>query len=156
LRYSNGTPEWNKDKVSFGLRRRQVLIDSKVLAQRIAFIAQEKKAEDVMILDMRQLSSFFEYFVIVSGASLRQVNAIAGALQDDLARENIKSCSRVPAQDESGWIVLDYSAVVAHVFYKPKREFYALERLWSDAKRVRISKRIPRTAAPQQSKSIRS
>ncbi len=108
-----------------------------------------------MILDMRSLSSFFEYFVIVSGGSLRQVNAIANAIQDDLTQERIRSCSRVPAQDVSGWIVLDYSAVLAHVFYKPKREFYALERLWSDAKKVRVSKRIPRTAAPQQSKSVK-
>jgi ribosome-associated protein len=119
------------------------------LSQRIAFIAKEKKAEDVMILDMRALSSFFEFFVIVSGASLRQVNAIAHAIEDDLTQEKIKSFSHIPAQDESGWIVLDYSAVLAHVFYKPKREFYALERLWSDAKKVRISKRIPRTAAPK-------
>jgi ribosome-associated protein len=89
---------------------------------------------------MRPVCSFCDYFVISSGTSLRQVNAIAQAVQEDLDKEKIKSLSRLPANDESGWIVLDYSSVVAHIFHKPMREFYALEHLWSDAKRVRITK----------------
>lgn len=89
---------------------------------------------------MRVVCSFCDYFVIASGTSLRQVNAVAEAIQEDLFKDKIKSLSRFKAQDESGWIVLDYSAVVAHIFYKPMREFYSLEHLWSDAKRVRITK----------------
>jgi len=72
---------------------------------------------------------------------LRQVNAIAQAIQEDLDKQNLKSLSRFQANDESGWVVLDYSMVIAHIFYKPMREFYSLEHLWSDAKRVRITKR---------------
>lgn len=87
---------------------------------------------------MRGISSFCDYFVILSGTSLRQVNAIAQAIQEDLAKQRIKPLSKVSPNDESGWIVLDYASVVAHIFYKPTREFYSLERLWSDAKRVRI------------------
>jgi len=89
-------------------------------------------------LDMRGLSGFCDYFVIASGTSLRQVNAIAQAIEEDLSRNRIKSLSKVSPNDESGWVALDCGGVVAHVFYKPMREFYSLERLWSDAKRVRI------------------
>jgi ribosome-associated protein len=87
---------------------------------------------------MRSVCSFCDYFVILSGASLRQVNATAQAISEDLAKDRIKSLSKGTANDESGWIVLDFSAVVAHIFNEPMREFYSLERLWSDAKRVRI------------------
>ena len=91
---------------------------------------------------MQSVSSFCDYFVILSGTSLRHVNAVAKALEEDLAKDGIRSLSKVSANDESGWIVLDYESVVVHVFYKPVREFYSLERLWSDAKKVRV----PRSA----------
>ncbi len=87
---------------------------------------------------MRSVCSFCDYFVILSGASLRQVNATAQAISEDLAKDKIKPLSKVTANDESGWVVLDFVSVVAHIFYEPTREFYSLERLWSDAKRVRI------------------
>ncbi len=87
---------------------------------------------------MRKVCSFCDYFVILSATSLRQTNAIAQAIEEDLAGCRIRSLSKVCPNDESGWVVLDYSSVVAHIFYKPMREFYSLERLWSDAKRVRV------------------
>jgi ribosome-associated protein len=97
---------------------------------------------------MRKACSFCDYFVILSGTSLRQVNAIAQAIEEDSAEYGIKSLSKVSSSDESGWIVLDYSDVITHIFYKPMREFYSLERLWSDAKRVNEKKysRVARTA----------
>ncbi len=110
------------------------------MALRIANVAKSKKAQKVYILDMRFVCGFCDYFVIASGTSLRQVNAIVQAIEEDLKKEKIRSLSRIPYNDESGWIVADYSSVVTHVFYKPMREFYTLERLWSDAKRVRIPK----------------
>jgi ribosome-associated protein len=90
---------------------------------------------------MRKVSNFCDYFVIMSATSLRQVNAFADAIQEDLAKERIKPLSKGSAYDNSGWMVLDFSFVIAHIFYEPKREFYSLERLWSDAKKVRILKR---------------
>ncbi len=87
---------------------------------------------------MRSVCGFCDYFVILSAKSLRQVRAIASAIQENLDKEGIDSLSKVSAEDESGWVVLDYSSVVAHIFYKPMREFYALESLWSDAKRIKI------------------
>jgi ribosome-associated protein len=91
-------------------------------------------------MDMRAVCTFCDYFVIASGTSLRQTNAIAQDIQENLVKDKIKSLSKVGPNDESGWIVLDYSMVIAHIFYKPMREFYSLEHLWSDAKRVRITK----------------
>jgi ribosome-associated protein len=93
----------------------------------------------VVILDLRPVAAFCDYFVITSTTSLRQANAVAHAIEEDLATLGIKPLSRVSPVDESGWIVLDFSGVIAHIFYKPMREFYSLERLWSDAKRVRAA-----------------
>lgn len=87
---------------------------------------------------MREVSTFCDYFVIASGTSNRQVNAVAQAIEEDLDKQRIKPLSKVPANDDSGWIALDFVSVIAHVFYKPMREFYSLEGLWSDAKRVRV------------------
>ena len=89
---------------------------------------------------MREVSSFCDYFVISSGSSIRQVNAIAQGIEEDLAKDKLKTRSNVHYDSGSGWLVLDFSSVVAHVFHKPLRDFYALERLWSDAKKVRITK----------------
>lgn len=114
-------------------------IESKKLALRIAVIAKNKKAQKTHILDMRAVSGFCDYFVIASGNSFRQVNAIAQAIEEDLEKIKIKSLSKMSHNDESGWRALDYSSVVVHIFYKPLRDFYALERLWSDAKRIRIT-----------------
>ena len=116
----------------------RLIIEAKKIALRIAAVAKAKKAQRITILDMRRVSSFCDYFVILSGNSLRQVNAIAQAIQEELEKDRIKSLSKVSPNDESGWVVLDYVSVVTHIFYKPVREFYSLERLWSDAKRVRI------------------
>jgi len=106
----------------------------------------EKKAQKLVILDMQSVTSFCDYFVILSATSLRQTNAIAQAMKEDLEKDRIKSLSRVSPSDESGWIVLDYASVVVHIFYKPMREFYSLERLWSDARRIslpRYTKKAP-------------
>ena len=88
------------------------------------------------------MCGFCDYFVLAGGGSLRQVNAIAAAIKEDLEKDKIESSSGISRGDESGWIALDYGSVVAHIFYEPVRDFYALDRLWSDAKRVRIPKDV--------------
>ncbi|MCG2708541.1 MAG: ribosome silencing factor [Candidatus Omnitrophica bacterium] len=90
------------------------------------------------MLDVSKVAGFCDYFVIASGNSLRQATAIAQAIQEDLEKQKIKTLSKVSPNDESGWIALDYVSVIAHAFYKPVREFYSLEGLWSDAKKVRV------------------
>ena len=113
-------------------------VESKKLALRIALAAKAKKGQRLVILDVSDISTFCDYFVIASGTSNRQVNAIAQEIKDDLAKDRIKSLSEAPSNDETGWIALDFVSVIAHIFYKPMREFYSLERLWSDAKKVRV------------------
>jgi ribosome-associated protein len=90
---------------------------------------------------MRKVSNFCDYFVIASGTSIRHVNAIAQAIEEDAAKEKITPRSRVSYNDESGWMVLDFSSIIAHIFHKPLRDFYALERLWSDARKLRIPRK---------------
>ncbi|MFA5114462.1 MAG: ribosome silencing factor [Candidatus Omnitrophota bacterium] len=106
-------------------------------------MARGMKAQKITVLDMRAVSSFCDYFVIASATSLRQVNALSRAIEEEMSKEHCKPLSKALPNDESGWVALDYSGVVAHIFYKPLREFYCLERLWSDAKKVRV----PRKAA---------
>lgn len=119
-------------------------IEAKGLAFHIAQIAKSKKGEKVYVLDLRNDFSFCDYFVIASGSSLRQINAIAQAIEEGLSEYKIKSLSKVPSNDQSGWIVLDFMSVVVHLFFKPMRDFYSLERLWSDAKRLRIPSKKPK------------
>ena len=116
------------------------ITDSRKLAQRISEIAKGKLAEKLVVLDMREVTSFCDYFVIMSALSLRQTNAIAQAIDEELDKVRIKPLSKVSSNDESGWIVLDFVSVIVHIFYKPLREFYSLERLWADAKKVRLSR----------------
>ena len=96
----------------------------------------------MVILDISKIAAFCDYFVIASATSMRQVNAIAHAIAEDLSRDKLKPLSSLAANDESGWVVLDFNSVIAHIFYKPMREFYGLERLWSVAKKVRAVKSL--------------
>lgn len=118
--------------------------DTKKRAMQIARIARDKKALKVMVLDMRTVCNFCEYFVLASGSSLRQVNALAEHIDEEMRKSGERSLSTVAANDASGWIVLDYSAIVVHIFHAPLREFYDLEHLWSDAKRIRVAGRQAR------------
>ena len=120
--------------------------DPKKRALQIARIAKDKKALKVAVLDMRKVCNFCEYFVLASGSSLRQVNAVAGHIDEEMKKSGEKSLSAVPVNDESGWIVLDYSSVIVHLFHAPLREFYDLEHLWSDAGRVRIPAKALRSS----------
>ena len=94
-----------------------------------------KKALDVVVLDVRELTSFSDRFLICSGRSNRQVSAIAEHIQVTLKKHAIKPLS-VEGKKEGHWVLLDYGHVVVHVFYEPVRAFYDLEGLWIDAKRV--------------------
>ncbi|MCX7926820.1 MAG: ribosome silencing factor [Candidatus Omnitrophica bacterium] len=116
--------------------------DDKELAIRIAHCAQEKKGEKIVILDLRKIGGFCDFFVIVSANSTRQINAIAEAIQEKLITEHRKPLVPPQPNDESGWVVLDYASVVVHIFTKQMRQFYALEHLWSDARRIRIPKSL--------------
>ncbi|MBW1860141.1 MAG: ribosome silencing factor [Deltaproteobacteria bacterium] len=96
----------------------------------------DRKALDVVVLDLRGLVSFADIFIICSGRSHRQVSAIAESVEQDLKVKGIKSMG-VEGLREGHWVLMDYGDVVIHIFYEPIRIFYDLEGLWSDAKRIR-------------------
>jgi ribosome-associated protein len=97
--------------------------------------ASEKKALNLVVLDLRGLTSIADVFIICSGRSNRQVNAIADSIVARLKKHKIKPLS-VEGTGKGHWILLDYGHVVIHVFYEPVRQFFDLEGLWSDAKRI--------------------
>ena len=94
-----------------------------------------KKALNVVALDVAEMTSYADTFIICSGRSNRQVSAIAEHIQTNLKKHNIKPLS-VEGTKDGHWVLLDYGHVIIHVFYEPVREFYDLEGLWVDAKRI--------------------
>lgn len=110
-------------------------ISSKEKALILARAAQDKKAQDIVILDMRRVSNFTDYFLICSGGSQRKVRGIAEGILETLKKKGIKVW-HLEGYEQSMWILLDYGDVVVHIFYQKIREFYCLERLWGDAPRI--------------------
>lgn len=96
-----------------------------------------KKAMDLVVLDVRKLSSIADVFIICSGRSNRQVSAIAEHIQVDLKKHGITPLS-VEGKKQGHWVLLDYAHVIIHIFYEPVRSFYDLEGLWIDAERIEI------------------
>ena len=94
--------------------------------------ALDKKARDLRVLNLGPVSDFTDYFLICSGTSERQVQAIADAIQESL-RESGARPIHVEGQQAGNWVLLDYGDLVAHVFQPEPREFYGLEKLWGDA-----------------------
>ena len=110
-----------------------------------------KKAVNVVALDVAELTSYADVFIICSGRSNRQVSAIAEFIQTDLKKHKIKPLS-VEGTKDGHWVLLDYGHVIIHVFYEPVREFYDLEGLWVDAKRIAtpsLKKQKNTAVAPQ-------
>ena len=100
--------------------------------------ALEKKAMDIVVLDLRKASAFTDFFVICTGGNARQIEAIAEAVQGSLTRHGTKP-ALVEGRGRSEWILIDYFDFIVHIFTPATREFYGLERLWGDAERVEVS-----------------
>ena len=105
----------------------------KTLAKRAALLALEKKAEDIVIADVRKLTTITDFFVICSAESSVQLKAIVDHIVEELEKKGIKAW-HVEGYTNLTWVLIDYVDVVVHVFLKPAREFYGLERFWGDAK----------------------
>jgi ribosome-associated protein len=104
--------------------------------------ARDKKAIDLQVLDLRPVDGFTDFFVLCSGKNLRQVQAIADAVEDALRKEQVRP-AHVEGFRRGEWVLLDYFDVVVHVFSSERREFYALERLWGSAERVPLPDEAP-------------
>jgi len=108
------------------------------LARRIASLALDKKGENVIILDVRGKTSYADYFVIASGDSERQVTAMAEHVETELRKEGLRPLG-TEGTERGQWVLLDYGAVVAHLFFDEVRTFYDLEGLWTDVPRERVA-----------------
>jgi ribosome-associated protein len=100
--------------------------------------AHEKKAFDTVALDLREIASFTEFFLICSGANQRQVQAISDEIEEQLKKQLDARPVRIEGYRTAEWVLMDYGDFIIHIFEKNAREFYDLERLWRDAKRVEL------------------
>jgi len=103
----------------------------------ISRFALDKKAYDLVLLEVSEVTSIADYFIICSGRSDRQVQSIAQGIEEYLGKEGITPFS-VEGQTRGQWVLMDFSDVIVHIFYQPVREFYDLEGLWSHAPRVNL------------------
>lgn len=104
--------------------------------------ALEKKAVNTAVLDLREITSFTEFFVIASGTNQRQVQAIADEISEQLKKHMKFKAIRIEGYTSAEWVLLDYGDFIIHIFNEKSREFYDLERLWRDAKKVELPKEI--------------
>ena len=116
-------------------------MDSKKLAQLCRDFADNKKAENIVILDVRKLSSVTDYFVIASGTSEPHLRAIVEEITDQLREEHGVRPMRTDGTVHGAWVVLDFFDVIVHVMRQDAREHYDLESLWGDAARVKPRKK---------------
>ena len=105
------------------------------VARRIVELAEDKKAAHIVLLDLSALTTLADHFVICSGGSERQLDAIADGIVEGLRAENVRPIGREGVA-ASHWVLLDFGSVIVHVFTPPERDFYQLERHWSEARTV--------------------
>jgi ribosome-associated protein len=125
-------------KTSSGAKRRPAAKLPKALAGAVK-AALDKKATDVVVLDLRNAGGFTDYFVICTGGNPRQIQAIADSVEETLRTEYGERPALVEGVERSEWVLLDYFNFVVHVFSRDCRAFYGLERLWGSAERHEIS-----------------
>lgn len=115
-------------------------IDSVELSRVIVSGMQEKKALDIVVLDLRKLkNAIADFFVICSGSSDKQIDAIANSIDEQVYRELKENPWHTEGKNNKEWMLLDYVSVVAHVFRRDRREYYALEKLWGDAEVIEVN-----------------
>jgi len=102
--------------------------------------AIDKKAEDLVVLNVSQFSSFTDYFLICHGQSSRQVKGIARHIEEKAGEAGFEPLG-IEGYKEGSWVLMDYDDIIIHIFQKSIREFYAIERIWSDAPRIEIDEK---------------
>ena len=122
-------------EIEASLRERGNRLTALEIAHMVVDAAEDKKAADIILLDVTELTSMTDYFVICSGGSERQLGAVADGIIDKLRSEGVRPIGREGGSN-SHWTLVDFGAVIVHVFAPPEREFYQLERHWSEGKTV--------------------
>lgn len=113
-----------------------------------ARVADRNRGRNIVILDLRELTPVFDYFVLVTGSSRRQLHAISEEIDDVLARDFNDSRLGIEGYAESRWILLDFGDIVVHMFDDETRDYYGLEHLWAGAKRVPFESTAEESSAP--------
>lgn len=108
-------------------------LDTLEISRTIVGALEEKKGEDIILLDIKGLASFADYFVICSGSSNRMLDALADAAVDQV-RKQYRFRARVEGEPNDGWILVDFGDVILHLFSPDRRDYYQLEELWSEGK----------------------
>ncbi len=108
-------------------------VETLALARMAAVAAADKKAEDVVLMDLRQLSGIADYFVIATGGVGRQVDAIANSIREEVRKHDDTRQVRTEGNANSGWMLLDYGDLIVHLFTPSRRSYYNLEGLWVQA-----------------------
>lgn len=110
---------------------------SKLIVKKAYDALSDKKGEDIKIIEIGKLSTVADYFIIANGSNAPHVESLVDNVEEELLKENIHA-ERIEGVRSSGWILMDYSDVVVHVFSKEDRLFYDLERIWRDGKEVNV------------------
>jgi ribosome-associated protein len=132
--------------------------EGEILARAAADYADNKKAVDILVMDLRGLSTVTDYMVLCSVDSMPQLRAVRDEVWDEIEKNHLRKPLVADTNMESLWLVLHYGDVMVHIFHKEKRSFYSLEELWGDAPRldwaptVPVKKRAPRKAAKKAAK----
>lgn len=117
-------------------------LESKKLALRIIDVLRDKKAEDIVLLEVYPLTIIADYFIIASGHSQTQISALYDGLIKELSDDEGIELKGVDGKKTSRWIALDYGDVIVHIFHEEERKFYNLERLWADAQMESIDSQV--------------
>ena len=120
---------------SFNQLEERWTLDSRKLADFIVEVLDDKKGEDIHLLDIHENSILADYFVICSGTSARMVKALMDDVEDEVKKE-FGLNSRVEGEAMAGWILADYGTVILHIFSPDRRDYYSLEELWAEAKTI--------------------
>jgi ribosome-associated protein len=113
--------------------------EAESLARACAAAAADKKADDIVVLDLRGISTFTDFFVVCSGTSDPQIKAISSGIRTTIREKFGKGPFAEDGLPSSRWIVVDYAQVIIHIFHTESREFYSLEDLWGDAPRLELT-----------------
>ena len=113
-------------------------VDVEKNVERIVNLIQEKKGEDIVVLDLRKITSVTDYFIITTGSSNVHVKAIAEEIREKMKKENKTIPWHVEGLEALRWILLDYIDIIVHIFDADSRLYYSIEKLWKDAKSLHI------------------
>lgn len=121
------------------MAKKKTKADSEKLSKAVVSGMHEKKASDIVVMDLREIkNAVADFFVICSGSSDKQLDAIAGSVDDEVYKKMKENPWQIEGRSNKEWVILDYISVVVHIFRKDRRQFYSIERLWGDAKITEI------------------